>query len=68
MGEQTSHDMTRIAIVEENTIPILRMRQAIKGNISPIEKDNEKLIILFNEGIHGNKQEAIKNVARWAKK
>ena len=38
MGEQTSHDMTRIAIVKETTILILQMRQAIKGNISPIKR------------------------------
>ena len=27
-GEQTSHDMTEIAIIKENTIPMLRMEQA----------------------------------------
>ena len=40
-GEQTSHDMTEIAIIKENTIPMLRMEQALKGRISPKEKDNE---------------------------
>ena len=33
-GEQTSHDMTEIAIIKENTIPMLRMEQALKGVIS----------------------------------
>ena len=28
-GEQTSHDMTGIAIIKENTIPMLRMEQAL---------------------------------------
>ena len=42
-GEQTSHDMTEIAIIKENTIPILKMEQALKGKISPREKDNKEL-------------------------
>ena len=49
IGEQTSHDMTRIAIIKENTIPMLRMEQAVKGKISPTENDNEELTILFKE-------------------
>ena len=66
MGEQTSHDMTEIATIKENTILMLRMEQAIKGRISPTEKDNEELTILFKNGIKGNKQEATENIARWA--
>ena len=49
MGEQTSHDMTEIALIKENTIPMLRMEQAVKGTISPTENDNEELTILFKE-------------------
>ena len=67
-GEQTSHDMTEIAIIKENTIPMLRMEQALKGRISPKEKDNEELTILFKNGINGTKQEATENIAKWARR
>ena len=67
-GEQTSHDMTEIAIIKENTIPMLRMEQAQKGRISPKERDNEELTILFKNGIDGTKQEATENIARWARR
>jgi hypothetical protein len=66
-GEQTSHDMTETAIIKENTIPMLRMEQAQKGRISPKDRDNEELTILFKNGINGTKQEATENIARWAK-
>lgn len=68
MGEQTSHDMTKIAIIKKNIIPMLRMKQAKKGKISPVGKDNKELTVLFKEGIYGNKQEALENIARCAKK
>ena len=43
IGEQTSHGMTRIAIIKENTIPMLRIQPVLKGKISPTENDNEEL-------------------------
>ena len=67
-GEQTSHDMTEIAIIKENTIPMLRMEQALKGVISPKEKDNEELTMLFKNGMKGTKQEATENIAKWARR
>ena len=67
-GEQTSHDMTEIAIIKKNTIPVLRMEQALKGRISPNEKDAEELTILFKNGMEGTKQEATENIAKWARR
>ena len=46
---------------------MLRTKQAIKGKTSPVEKDNEELTVLFKEGTYRNKQEALENIARWAK-
>ena len=69
MVEQTSHDITKIAIIRKkhNTRATNEAGQK-KGKISPVEKDNEELTVLFKEGIYGNKQEALDNIARWAKR
>ena len=67
-GEQTSHDMTGIAIIKENTTPMLKMEQALKGKIGPNEKDNEELTALFKNGMEGTKQEATENIAKWARR
>jgi hypothetical protein len=67
-GEQTSHDMTEIALIKENTIPMLRIEQALKGRISPKEKDNEELTMLFKNGMEGTKQEATENIAKRARR
>ena len=60
--------MTRIAIIKENTMPMLRMEQALQGKISPTERDNEELTMLFKDGVNGDKQEATENMARWARR
>ena len=41
--------MTKIARIKENTIPMLRMEQALKGKISPTENDNEELTTLYRK-------------------